>query len=220
MFLSLFPQWWHPAPRARQPGRRPARSFSPPRLECLEDRLVPATFTVNTTLDVINPDDDELSLREAISRANTQAGADTIVVPAGVYRMALAGTGDDANHRGDFDITDSVTLQGAGAGATFIDARKLDRIFDVRGGAAGPVQVTLQGLTGQGGFISGSGGGILVGGNANLIVRDSVVTGNTASVYGGGLSNASDFGMSNFKLIRSTVSRNVAGDFGGGIQMF
>ena len=44
-------------------GRRPARSRL--RLECLEDRAVPATFTVTTALDVVDPADGRLSLREA-----------------------------------------------------------------------------------------------------------------------------------------------------------
>ena len=41
------------------------------RLECLEDRSVPATFNVTTTLDVIDPADGKRSLREAITRAIT-----------------------------------------------------------------------------------------------------------------------------------------------------
>ena len=78
---------------------------------------MPATFTVTTALDVVNPADGKLSLREAITRANDHAGADVIVLPAGVFRIALAGAGDDANATGDFDVTDSDPIQGAGAGA-------------------------------------------------------------------------------------------------------
>src|SRR5262245_63955287 len=144
MLLSLLQQWWHSTPKSRQRGRRSACYSSRPRLEWLEDRLVPATtFTVNTTLDVVNPGDGKLSLREAISRANTQAGADTIVVPAGVYKMTLAGTGDDDNLRGDYDSTESVTLPGAGAGAAFSDARKRARARDVRRAATGLTPATL-----------------------------------------------------------------------------
>src|SRR5262245_29680327 len=75
---------------------RCSRRFVPD-LEGLEDRLVPATFTVNTTLDLVNSSDGQLSLREAITRANAQVGADTIVLPAGVYRVTLAGAGDNTN---------------------------------------------------------------------------------------------------------------------------
>ena len=60
-------------------------------LECLEGRAMPATFTVTTTLDVVDPADGKLSLREAVTRANNRAGADVIALPAGVFRVALAG---------------------------------------------------------------------------------------------------------------------------------
>src|SRR5947209_11082115 len=105
---------------ATLPSTRPLaadrRRFRPG-IECLEDRLVPATFTVTTPLDVVNPNDGKLSLREAITQANARRGADTIVVPAGLFRIALAGA-DDANAAGDFDVTDTVTVRGAGAGQT------------------------------------------------------------------------------------------------------
>src|SRR5262245_29557183 len=52
-------------------------------LEALEDRAVPATFNVTTTLDVIDLADGKRSLREAITAANNRAGNDEIVVPAG-----------------------------------------------------------------------------------------------------------------------------------------
>ena len=48
------------------------------RLEQLEDRLVPSTFTVNTLADTVDSDPAVTSLREAITAANSQAGDDTI----------------------------------------------------------------------------------------------------------------------------------------------
>jgi len=39
-------------------------------LEPLEDRLAPATLTVNITADAVNPSDGTLSLRDAISAIN------------------------------------------------------------------------------------------------------------------------------------------------------
>src|SRR5262245_39178483 len=102
-------------------------------LECLEDRRVPTTFTVTTPLDLV-ANDGKLSLREAITQANAHAGSDTIVVPAGLYRLSLAGA-DDTNAGGDFDVTGITVFQGAGAGSTIIDGQQLDRVFDVRGTA-------------------------------------------------------------------------------------
>src|SRR5215470_3607719 len=84
-------------------GRHRARRRRPrPGLEWLEGRAVPATFTVTTTLDAVAADG-KMSLREAISAANAHPGADTIVVPAGVYRLALAGA-DNTNAAGDLDV--------------------------------------------------------------------------------------------------------------------
>src|SRR5262249_48764114 len=83
-------------PRDRLAPRLPAR----PRrlgLERLEDRVTPTTFTVNTALDDVTPGDGKLSLREAVTRANAHAGADVIVLPAGVFKLTRAGTGEDAN---------------------------------------------------------------------------------------------------------------------------
>ena len=59
-----------------------------PMLECLEGRAVPATFTVTATLDMVDPNDGRLSLRDAINRANTNPGADTILLPRGVFKLA------------------------------------------------------------------------------------------------------------------------------------
>ena len=73
---------------------------------------MPSTYTVTTTLDELTPGDGKLSLREALVRANVHAGADTIVLPAGVFKITLAGAGDSINATGDFDIIDSVTIRG------------------------------------------------------------------------------------------------------------
>ena len=56
-----------PLPRARTAGRRPGFR---PRLEPLEDRSVPATFTVLNLAD-----DGDGSLRQAVRDANALAGA-------------------------------------------------------------------------------------------------------------------------------------------------
>src|SRR5262249_18276490 len=129
-----------------------------PRLEGLEDRTVPATFTVTTTLDVVNPNDGKLSLREAVSRANANPGADTIPPTAGIYRIARQMT-DDTNAAGDFDVHDSTVFQGAGAGNTIVDAQPIDRVFDVLGTTARPINVTFQNLTIRNGAADNADGG-------------------------------------------------------------
>ena len=208
--------WWRgeESRRRTHPGmdKRPGRL----RLECLEDRAVPATFTVNTALDDVIPANGKLSLREAITRANTSPGADTIVLPTGAFKITLVGAGESGNLIGDFDINDTVTIQGARAGLTIIDGQQLDRVFDVAGTGPSSIDVVVEKLTIRNGNVTGHGGGVLVG-NANLVLRDSAATGNRASLTGGGFSNGGAPGTGSIKLARTAVVRNAAGTDGGGI---
>lgn len=103
-----------------------------------------ASVTVNTTQDVVAVDG-ACSLREAITSVNKQAASgnmtgecaagdgndDTIVVPAGTYTLSIAGADEDDNASGDLDIRVNVTIQGAGLGATIIDADGIDRVVDI-----------------------------------------------------------------------------------------
>ncbi len=89
------------------------------------------TITVNTTHDDVTINGN-CTLREAVIAANTDApvdgctagsGADTILLPAGTYPLALVGTCEDAARSGDLDIAGTVILLGAGASATVINRR-------------------------------------------------------------------------------------------------
>jgi predicted outer membrane repeat protein len=223
-----FVLYWLPATKKSPPRGRPAPGSSRrpkrtcrPGMEMLEDRRVPATFTVTTPLDIVADADGQLSLREAITAANANPGADTIVVPAGVYKI-LAVMADDTNAAGDFDVTGSTLFQGAGADATVIDGQQIDRVFDVRGTAPHSIEVTFQGLTVRNGLADAGGGGGIRGTNADLVIRDSVVTGNRSAGSGGGIGFPAG-STDNLTLVRSTVSHNVAGSLnlpggqGGGI---
>ncbi len=178
-----------------------------------------ATITVNTTFDELNADGD-CSLREAIQAANTDAavdnctagsGADTITVPAGTYTLSIAGVGEDLNATGDLDITDDLTITGAGAATTTIDAQGLDpgdRVLDVLTGGS----LTLNGVTIANGSTIGSGGGIQ--NEETLVLNASVIDGNMAD-HGGGISQ---FQATQLVIIDSTISNNVAAAQGGGIK--
>ena len=96
-------------------------------LEALELRACPAVFLVDITAD----EDDgntaagDLSLREAVILADISAGNDTIVLPAGTYALTIANppTHDAGPAAGDLDIINgNIIFQGAGQGATIIDA--------------------------------------------------------------------------------------------------
>lgn len=93
-------------------------------------------------LDVDRTDDDpaatactaspsDCSLRGAVIAANASAGPDTIVVPAGTYTLTVAGSREDAGLSGDLDISDDLTVQGAGVGVTIIDGNDLDRVWHI-----------------------------------------------------------------------------------------
>ncbi|MDQ2911400.1 MAG: CSLREA domain-containing protein [Actinomycetota bacterium] len=170
-----------------------------------------ATFTV-TRLDDPAPGacDSDCSLREAVRAANAGSGGDTIELPAGRFRLTLGGAGEDAAATGDLDLAKSVTITGAGARLTTIDAASTDRVFDVQTG----VTVLIADVTITGGFVNGDGGGIESAGVLTL-VRDAV-SGNEALLS----SNASGGGIdssSTLTLTDTTVSGNRAYN-GGGID--
>lgn len=69
-----------------------------------------ATFSVTKTADTC---DSDCSLREAIIAANSTDGVDTVMLPAGVYNLSIAGNSEDLSAAGDLDVTVSVNIVGA-----------------------------------------------------------------------------------------------------------
>ncbi len=166
--------------------RRSANRFLPT-LELLEGRAVPATLTVNTTLDVLGHDNGILSLRQAILDANARTTADTIVVPAGTYTLTRTGESiTDGGLTGDLDISAStkysLTISGAGAGSTVIDGGGLNRVFTVN--YAGTVSIS--GVTIEHGNAGISSGGGIFSSYATLTVSNCAFSGNSAGGQGGG----------------------------------
>ena len=173
-----------------------------------------ATIPVTTTEDTVAADG-SCSLREAISAANSDAATggcpagadtDTITVPAGTYELSRAGDGEDANSTGDLDVTESVTIDGADAGSTTVDAKQLDRAFHVVTDAT----VTIEGLTVRGGRTPDGDAGtphtpppatFAIGGNG------------APSADGGGILSAGTL-----TLERCRVTENETGDGGPGAR--
>ncbi len=227
------------SPRAARPCRRPVKAPSRPRrarldLEQLEGRLVPAVFNVNSLADVLNPGPGVVTLRSAIQAANATPGADTInLTLPGTYKITLAGSGEDANASGDFDILaagGNLTIANASGGRVVIDGGGLDRVFDVNptfnpAAPAAAFKVTLQGLVIQHGvaapFGDGTkgGGGIRDTGNASLELDNCVVADNAASGAGGGILMQNTVNTPwTLTLNNSVIADNHAGDAGGGID--
>jgi len=206
-----------------------------------------ATFVVDSTVDATDvvPGDGvcadgsgNCTLRAAVMEANALAGADTITLPAGAYTLTTVGTDEDLTATGDLDITEDLTINGAGMASTTIDADKTDRVFDVDPAGSGGT-VLISGVTIQGGSPGHSGGGIRNGGAltlANSTVSDNLasfgggifnasggevhlnssqVTGNSSTGNGGGIGNA---GGGTLTLTNSGVTGNTAANYGGGIN--
>ncbi|MCB0035907.1 MAG: CSLREA domain-containing protein, partial [Anaerolineales bacterium] len=185
-----------------------------------------AAITVNSAADVI-ADDGQCTLREAIIAANTDTASgvsvgecaagdavDTITVPANTYNLTLVGA-DDTAAAGDLDITADITITGAGASTTIIDAAAIsDRAIHVLSGT-----VILNGLTIQEGNVAGGTNCSLGGGGiqnlATLTLNDMVIQNNSAgnTVCGAGVDNDGGVLTVNRSLIDSNASANCGGGF-------
>jgi CSLREA domain-containing protein len=172
----------------------------------------------------------DCSLREAIDQANGDATADTIQLGAGVYRVDLAGvSAEELNASGDLDVTADLTISGAGAGTTTVEAilpappsASSDRVIDQRGGFT---DLTLLDLTVAGGraFVPsgfGYGGGIRSDTPGELVLRRVVVRDNQASGQASGGEGGGVFKARGHLVIEnSAISGNKAccSGFGGGV---
>jgi hypothetical protein len=175
----------------------------------------------------------DCSLRGAIIAANAAPGADTIVLPAGTYGLAIKGAAENMAATGDLDVTDDLTLQGAGAATTIIDGSQLgdinnpsDRILQVDPAGSGTLQVVISGVTLRNATtelipsISSVGAGLLNGdtrtsgspvGSA-VMLMDVVVQGNYSPTGGGGIGN---YGA--MTIVASVIAGNSTDNAGGGI---
>lgn len=215
------------------------------------------TFNVNSTLDA--PDDSPgdgnchtapgsvaagaCTLRAAVMEADKASGAGaTISMPAGIYSLTTPASGTDSDpSTGDLNLTAPasgnplITISGAGAATTIIDANQIDRVLKVSPGRT----AIVNGVTLRGGFLTEflEGSGIYNAGN--LTVVNSTLSGNQAdpsASHGGGITNYGTLlvdqssvrgnradeggGLYNFgvlKVTRSLVYGNSAG-YGGGLE--
>jgi parallel beta-helix repeat protein len=198
------------------------------KIEALEHRWVPSTFTVLNTLD----DGSAGSLRWAVGQANSTPGADTITFDSTVFKtprkITLTG--------GQLELSDmaTTTISGPAAGV-MISGNNASRVFAIDGGAS----AALSGLTITGGNVTDNGGGLLNNGTATLtnctvtgssgasgggLTNNGTVTltsctfsGNTANYGGGGLYNS---GVATATLTNCTVSGNSASQGAGGIANY
>jgi hypothetical protein len=156
----------------------PARARAALRLDALDDRALPSTFTVGNLADA-GPG----SLRQAVLDANARPGADTIKF-AGDVRGTITLASPIA-------FTDDLTVRGPGAGDLTVSGGAATRVFAVLPAAlavnpfvtpnpaqvAAAPEVTLSGLTVAGGLATDAPG------------FDPADPGNVGFAFGGGLYN-------------------------------
>jgi hypothetical protein len=217
----------HSRPAARP---RPSRRLS---LEPLEDRCVPAAFTVNSTSDAVAPPAGTVTLRSAITAANATDEADTINFDASLTGQTITlGAALPA-------ITHDLTITGLGQNSQTVSGAGLFRIIDLAAGVTASVtDLTLtRGSSGGVGTMGGAvrntggtltldhvtvsqsvadllGGGIFNGSGGITTINNSRLTGNgaTAVIFAGG-AVASESGT--VTINASTVSNNTASEGGG-----
>lgn len=191
-----------------------------------------ASFTVNTTNDTIdaNPGNGSCadstgncSLRAAIQEANALIGADTIILPDGLYTLTLGSTLPT--------VTTTVTINGSEASSTIIEASTCDPI--TRPDNCTPANYRVLNVSATGNLTidkvtirhgqcpnqcippigNGEGGGGIKS-FGNLTVINSLITNNSSPNTGGGI-----YGSGTTQILNSTISNNKAGWVGGGLDI-
>ena len=206
-----------------------------------------ATIVVTTTDDELNNDGD-CSLREAVVAANDDlprdacaagSGADTITLQQAQYALSLAGTGEDDARTGDLDISEDLTILGAGMVSSVIDAADIDRVLHLLAGAT----LNLSGLTIVDGFSgselgtgiyapyssqsltltnvrvagnNGNAGAVHFSGSGLLSISRSLIDGNSGAGSAGVVVGSS----ADASIVDSLISGNTASNSGGGIANF
>ncbi len=180
------------------------------------------TIAVDTTDDDYGGAPGNCSLREAITAAQTDlgfggcpagSGADVVSLPAGTYRITRAGSGEDSNATGDFDVTglSPLSILPAGPNAkVVVDGNGLDRVYDQQ--ANNSLSIGFQTITG--GLLTGIGedGAGIRNAVGSLSVEATTISGNSTLFQGGGIAVYNALNM-----VNSTVSGNSAAQSGGGI---
>lgn len=153
----------------------------------------------------------DCSLRQAIDVANGEPGPDTIVLPAGAYDLTIEPAAGTPNDSGDLNVLGSLTVIGAGARRSVIDAGAIkDRVLELGTGGS----LDLVDLAVTHGRTSKDGGGIYAP-SGDLTLEGVTVTENESieKGSGGGIS----LRAGNLTIVDSLLSNNRNSGDGGGV---
>ncbi len=157
------------------------------------------------------------TLRAAIQESNTLPGFDSIELSSGTYSIEIEGREEDQALTGDYDITDSLLISGAGAEQTFIDAAGLDRVLDILEPGTTVTFSNLSLINGSlpAGITLDQKGGAGIRNQATLTVQYSRLTDNTLSGTVSGDAGGAILNQGNCTIRSSTISSNSAYEGGG-----
>jgi hypothetical protein len=153
------------------------------------------------------------SLRAAIQEANALAGADTITLYSGDYRLTQAPAGNLLT------ISSDITINGMGvsAGATVINGNGSRLVLSISGSPT--VHLHNLGIVNGSGVGSSHGGGLYIGGGTATLTQVAVgansAAGSTFQLGGGIYVNDT----ATLHLIDSAVAGNSAANGGGGVEV-
>ncbi len=161
------------------------------------------------------------TLRAAVQAADNTGGVSTITLPGGDYKLTIPSTGTDDPSTGDLDIKGTgtaITITGAGASTTTIDANHIDRAFAVQAGES----LSISGVTVRNGvqnesspsdLSSNEGDGGAFSNEGRLSVDSCVLTGNSADAGGGGVYSAGS--ATSTSITNSAVTQSTSDGYGG-----
>ncbi len=182
-----------------------------------------ATITVTTSIPTVSLDG-QCSLIEAMNNANGSPvsvdcpagspgaglpGADTIHLPLASTIALTTVNNTTLGSNGLPLVSSHITIEGHGSTIQRSSA-SLFRLFAVNSSGS----LVLKEVTLTGGRVSGGGGAILNSGGS-VVVGNSTIRGNTASIVGGGVQQNLTGGK--LTIVGSTVSGNTANFQGGGV---
>ena len=158
------------------------------------------TIVVTTTADTVDADENITSLREAVTLANFNAGADTIVFAPGV-------SGGLIRVSSTLNITEALTIDG--------DINGDDRPDVTLTGDASDNDITI-GIANITDIAASTG---LLADNVQVLKSTAALTLNGLVITGGsGVDGGGVFAAGNIAVTNSTISGNMASGDGGGVN--